>query len=253
MSNGDHYSRLDPSRAIQRGKSAAGTAGGLLDSADPQVVETTISPFHCLYQDALWFHTQSHLRLPRSESESSRLARAALLLYLESAEALLHQAAVELARPEHVHLIADPHRPMPLGEAWALLPMIVAEERPPALDLKTAPWPQFAELVALRTSWAYPGPPEARKAYYIASPDGSSFDPIPPEQLPMVADLEMTQLRYPRTGLPQDPYALRPQHLDTAKQVLDQAMGVLDRRLGGALTKNGRHRREPVRILHASR
>ena len=55
------------------------------------VIETVFSPFHCLYQDALFFHTQS--RLARSDSESSRLARAALLLYVSSAEALVHQAA----------------------------------------------------------------------------------------------------------------------------------------------------------------
>ena len=61
------------------------------------VIETVFSPFHCLYQDALYFHTQS--RLARSESEASRLARAALLLYVSSAEALVHQAAEELGRP----------------------------------------------------------------------------------------------------------------------------------------------------------
>src|SRR5271154_7058508 len=67
--------------------------------ADPRwVIETLVCPFHCLYQDALSFHTQS--RLARSESEASRIARAALLLYVSSAEALVHQAAVELGRPE---------------------------------------------------------------------------------------------------------------------------------------------------------
>ena len=44
------------------------------------VIETVVCPFHCLYQDALSFHTQS--RLARSESEASRTARAALLLYV---------------------------------------------------------------------------------------------------------------------------------------------------------------------------
>ena len=62
------------------------------------MIETVISPFHCLYQDALAFHTQS--RLARSDSEASRLARAAFLLYVSSAEALVHQAAAELGRPE---------------------------------------------------------------------------------------------------------------------------------------------------------
>lgn len=35
------------------------------DPAIPgQVIETIVSPFHCLYQDALWLHTQSHLLRP---------------------------------------------------------------------------------------------------------------------------------------------------------------------------------------------
>src|ERR1700722_19421622 len=88
------------------------------------VIETVVSPFHCLYQDALHFHTQSQLWLARSESESRRLARAALLLYVASAEALVHQAAAELGRPELANLVADPSRPLPLADAWRLLPAI---------------------------------------------------------------------------------------------------------------------------------
>src|SRR5690349_8456462 len=97
----------DPGPSAPR---AAGRESAVADrpahasAADPDgagwVIETTVSPFHCLYQDALDFHKQSHLRLPRSESEASRLARAAFLLYLASAEALVHQAAAELGRPE---------------------------------------------------------------------------------------------------------------------------------------------------------
>ena len=81
------------------------------------IIEIVISPFHCLYQDALSFHTQS--RLARSVSEASRLARAALLLYVSSAEALVHQAAEELGRPELKSLLADPSRPLPLYRSVA--------------------------------------------------------------------------------------------------------------------------------------
>ena len=135
-------------------------------AASGWVIETVVSPFHCLYQDALHFHTQSQLWLARSEGESSRLARAALLLYLASAEALVHQAAVELGRPELAKLAADPDRPLPLADAWRLLPAIVADVHAGPFDPSAPPWPQFAELLALRTSWAYPGPPATRRAYY---------------------------------------------------------------------------------------
>lgn len=235
-------------------RNGAGPSAGRAVAESPgpgggTIVETTVSPFHCLYQDALWLHTQSHLRLPRSESEAGRLARASLVLYLQAAEALVHQAAVELGRPELAHLLSDPGRPLPLAEAWVLLPAIAAEEPPPAIDRERPPWPQFAELLALRDAWTYPGPPSSRRAYYAASADGSSFDPIDPRRAAPGLGLPGDRVCYPRTGLPRDPYALRPSHLDTARGVLDQAIAALDRRLDGALTRDGRHRVEPTRVV----
>ena len=135
-----------------------------------RVIETVVSPFHCLYQDALYFHTQS--RLAQSEGEAARLARAALLLYVSSAEALVRQAAVELGRPELRGLLADPSRPLPLAEAWRLLPAIVAEPGVPTRTFvpESAPWPQFAELLMLETSWVYPGPPSVAPCLLSLNP-----------------------------------------------------------------------------------
>jgi hypothetical protein len=213
------------------------------------VIETVVSPFHCLYQDALHFHTQSHLWLPRSESEASRLARAALVLYLASAEALVHQAAEELGRPELAAIVADPERPLPLGDAWKLLPAIACGGPAGAFDPETPPWPQFTELLALRTAWAYPGPPSARRAYYRSPRRDADYEPLDPRQAPPGLALPLDRLVSPRTGLPRDPYALRPCHLDTARSVLDAAIEALDRRLGGALTREQRHRKEPIRLI----
>jgi hypothetical protein len=214
------------------------------------VIETVVSPFHCLYQDALHFHTQSQLWLGRSVSESSRLARAALLLYVASAEALVNQAAAELGRLEASGVVADSSRPMPIADAWQLLPTIVAGSAAGPFDPDAAPWPQFAELLALRTSWAYPGLPQERRAYYRAPYRGADYEPLEPRQVPPGLAVPADRLIYPRTGLPRDPYALRPKHLDTARGVLDAAIDALDRRLGGALTRDQRHRREPVRVVY---
>jgi hypothetical protein len=223
------------------------------DVVDPGwVIETVFSPFHCLYQDALYFHTQS--RLARSDSEASRLARSALLLYVSSAEALVHQAAEELGRLELRGLIADPSRPLPLSEAWRLLPAIAAEPGVPtgAFDPESPPWPQFTEILMLRTSWAYPGPASGRRAFYRSARRDGDYEPLQPHQIP--SGLQRTtppdRLAFPRTGLPRDPYALRPRHLDTARGILDAAIEALDRRMAGALTKGQRHRREPVRVVH---
>lgn len=221
--------------------------------ADPGwVIETVYSPFHCLYQDALSFHTQS--RLARSDADASRLARAALLLYVSAAEALVHQAAEELGRHELRRLIADPSRPLPLEEAWRLLPAIVDEPGAPTgpFDPEAPPWPQFAELLALRSSWAYPGPAAGRRAYYRSPRRDGDYEPLQPHQVPEVLARSVApdRLTFPRTGLPRDPYALRPRHLDTARGILDSAIEALDRRMGGSLTSGQRHRREPVRLVH---
>lgn len=254
----------EPGVGATRGPDAAGrgrpTTPGNGRGAGPQpnppvtatgwVIETVVSPFHCLYQDALHFHTQSRLAAGRSESEASRLARAAFLLYLASAEALVHQAAVELGRPELIALIADPGRPLPTADAWRLLPAIVAEGPSGPFDPGSPPWPQFAELLALRTSWAYPGPAPERRAYYRSARRDGDYEPLQPHQAPPVAGVTADRLNYPRTGLPRDPYALRPRHLDTARGVLDAAIDALDRRLAGALTREHRHRREPIRLVH---
>lgn len=234
--------RFGPEPAVaERGHEAAEVPGW--------VIETVVSPFHCLYQDALHFHTQSQLRLPHSVTEASRLARGALLLYIGSAEALVHQAAVELGRPELAALVADPERPLPLEDVWRLLPVILGAPGGSAHDAESPPWPQFAELLALRTSWAYPGPAPARRAYYRSARKDAAYEPLEPHQaagLPIAAG----SLTLPRTGLPRDPYALRPQHLATARAVLDAAIEALDRRVGGALTRDQRHRKEPVRVIH---
>jgi len=216
------------------------------------VIETVVSPFHCLYQDALYFHTQS--RLARSESEASRLARAALLLYVSSAEALVHQAAIELGRPELRGTLVDPNRPSPLLEAWRLLPAMAAERRAVVapFDPESPPWPQFAELVSLRSSWKYPGPAAERRAYYRSTRRDGDYEPLEPHEVPASLRSIATpgRLAFPRTGLPRDPYALRPRHLDTTRGILDAAIDALDRRMGGSLTRDLRHRREPVRIVH---
>jgi len=213
------------------------------------ILVTEFCPFHCLYQDALDFHSQSRLMLARSESASSRLARAALLLYVASAEALIHQAAADLARPDLARVVADPSRPLPTLDAWRLLPAIVGSSGIGSVGLDHPPWPQFAELLTLQNSWTYPGPPSNRRAYYQASRSGTDFEPLQPHQIRPGLGITSESLNYPKTGLPRDPYALRPHHLDTARGVLDAAIVAIDRRLDGALTRENRHRREPTRLL----
>jgi hypothetical protein len=233
--------------------STAPTAPSRADAAGAlgaELIETVVSPFHCLYQDGLWFHTQSQLRASRSESEASRLARGAFLSYIAAAEALAHQAAAELGRPDVGRLACDPGRPLPLAEVWRLLPSLCDEGEAGFFDPALPPWPQFEELLELHHSWRFPGAPHDRRAYYRPGPDGG-FEPVEAHQVPPAPGIEPSGLFLPRTGLPRDPYALRPRHLDTARAVLDAAVAALDRRMAGALTRDARHRREPLRKVAA--
>lgn len=233
--------------------SPSGRAGSVANRTVDAVVETIVSPFHCLYQDALFLHTLSHRRMAvPNPSEAGRFARAALLLYLDATEALFHQAALELARPELSALLRDPSRCVPLQDAWRLLAAISVEGLGCSGNLDSAPWPQFVELLALRTAWLYPGPAADRAAYYQSNGADGSFEPLEPHRIPRGFALSADRLHLPKTGLPRDPYALRPQHVDTARGVIDAAIDNLDRRLGGALTRGGRHRKEPARIVFSN-
>jgi hypothetical protein len=218
--------------------------------ASAWIIETVVSPFHCLYQDALEFHQQSHLRLVHSEGEASRLARAAFLLYLSSAEALLHQAVTDLVRPALARHLTAANRPVSLPELCRLLPQIVGEPVAGSIDLNQPPWLQFAELCTLRVTWVFPGGAGERRAYYRSAGGESSFDPLQPHEVPSELGLHPSELRLPRTGLPRDPYALRPFHVDAVRGILDAVIEALDRAMGGRLTLDGRHRREPVRVVH---
>ena len=239
MRNGDSVPAAP--RRSNRGDSAGGSAivdapkpSSLRPQADTPVIMTEVSPFHCLYSDALDFHSQS---------------RQMILLYIEAVESLIHQAAVELGRPDLAPLVGDATRPLPLADAWKLLPAIVADGSV-ASDPEAPPWPQFAELLTLRASWSYPGAAHKRVAYYRAAYPGADFEPLQPHQIPPGLAITADTLLYPRTGLPRDPYALRPHHLDTARSVIDAAITAIDRRIAGALTRGNRHRREPVRQVH---
>ena len=241
---------MNDGRSAGPGRNGTATAVG---GGSGMILETVVSPFHCLYQDALEFHKQSHLRRPRSESEASRLARAALVLYVAAAESLVHQAAAELGRPELARLVGDPSATVALARRLAAAAGVGGGARRTArATRKRGPGRSSRSCWPCGSDWSYPGPEADRRAYDrlgAGADDCGEFEPLEPHEVPPGLDLPPERLVYPRTGLPRDPYALRPHHLDTARGVLDAAIAALDRLLDGALTRNGRHRREPVRVV----
>ena len=216
------------------------------------VIETVVSPFHCLYQDALHFHTQS--RLAQSEGEAARLARAALLLYICSAEALVRQAAVELGRPELQGLARRSQPPVASGRGLAAL----ARDRCRARRAHAFVRPRISPLAPVcraanaRDLLGLPGPRSESSGLLPVVSEGRGVRAHGAASCAgaLRRVLRTETLTFPRTGLPRDPYAFRPRHLDTARGILDAAVEALDRRMGGILCLGQRHRREPVRVVY---
>ena len=163
------------------------------------VIETVVSPFHCLYQDALHFHTQSQPGAVGGRGEPAGTGGAAALL--SSAEALVHQAAVELGRPELAELAADPPPPAP-GRCLAA----PARDRGrPGVHPPYDPGPPLAPVrraAGARTSWAYPGPPRP-DGPITARPGGRGYEPLEPHQVPPALAVPPTERSpYPAPACP---------------------------------------------------
>ena len=253
----DDQARGEPAPSAVRDQDQARDSGvavlaGEQGADTGSVIETVVCPFHCLYQDALSFHTQS--RLARSESEASRIARAALLLYVSSAEALVHQAALELGRAELRGMLVDPDRPISLFEAWRVLPAIAAEPGTYGTPVRSrgAPVAAVRRAALAQKLVGLPGPARRASAFTDRTAATAITNHCKPHEVPegLRQAAVTSRLAFPRTGLPRDPYALRPHHLDAARGILDAAIEALDRRMAGALTRGQRHRREPVRVVY---
>ena len=163
------------------------------------LIVTEVSPFHCLYQDALEFHSQSRLMLARSESGSSRLARAALLLYGRLGRVpgpsggRRSWAGLSLPR-----CWPTPSRPLPLEDAWRLLPAIAGQGATASGDPSAPPW------AAVRRAARAPDPPgripvrrSIAEPYYRAPRPDADFEPLQPHQIPAGAAVTAGDLLYP--------------------------------------------------------
>ena len=197
-----------------------------------------------------WNFTPGATSRDRSEAEASRFARASLMLYLASAEALVHQAAAELGHPDLARLVCDPHRPLPLADAWGLLPAVMPGIRSPSTTPAPRPGPSSPN------SWpcAPPGPTPAANRPAALLPPAPRFgrlraprtSPGPARPGPLARPPRLPPHRItPRPLRPPPPTPRHhPQHPRLRHRRPQQTAG-------WSLTRNGRHRREPVRVLSA--
>ena len=92
------------------------------------------------------------------------------------------------------------------GRGVAPLPALVNDGPASPMQPEQPPWPQFAELLALRDAWAYPGGVRGGRItdrHAKTRPMNRCFSIKCPRRSAC-----SHQFTYPRTGLPRDPYAL---------------------------------------------
>jgi len=152
-------------------------------------------------------------------------------------------------RPELTTLIADPARPLPLADAWRLLPAIVAEgsagvgrcRDTPLAPVRRAPVP--ANLLDLSRT----GP--RAPAYYRSPPRDGPTSPSSLTRSPRACPS-----RPRRSSIPDRPpprpvraAAAAPRHRPRGPRCGDRRPRPPPR---GALTRDHRHRKEPVRVVY---
>ena len=102
-------------------------------------------------------------------------------------------------------LVADPGRPLPLADAWRLLPAIVAEGPAGPFDPESPPWPQFAELLRPARVLGLPRPAaEPQGATTARARRDGDYEPLQPHQVPAASASPPTGC-LPRDGPPARP------------------------------------------------
>jgi hypothetical protein len=76
------------------------------------------------------------------------------------------------------------------------------------------------------------------------------MDPLPWNRIPEDPGIDENQLVHRQTRIPRDPYSLRPEHLVTVKQVVDDMVRELDRLLGGRISKDNWAQTDQMKLIY---
>jgi hypothetical protein len=123
-----------------------------------------------------------------------------------------------------------------LPDKWLMLPLVVpAQGDPSSFQVDRYPWSHFAELVKLRNDFVHP---KHNRRGYLRQLTPSTMEPLNASDVPPDSAIEEKELAYPQTRVPRDPHAVRLQHVEIVKKVVDDIIAELDRLLGGRLTRD---------------
>ena len=208
------------------------------------VFKNYVNSFYYLYQDAEYFHEQA--RLSNSGISGVRAARTSLLLYILSLEGLINRALEQfLPEPQRQFFLEREER-FSLEDKWQLLPLIAGGGGARTFDKSRQGWARFTELIRIRNEFVHPK--HNRPAYYEALTT-TTWRPLSWKSLPDGLPVKVTDLIYRQTQIPKDPYAVRVEHVDTAKAAVDAIVAELDTLLGGRITAGNWHHSDGMGLI----
>jgi hypothetical protein len=208
------------------------------------IFRSFVNSFAYLYQDAEYFHQVADRPELANSFEQVRLCRTALLLYIFSLEGLINRALDHFI-PQHLRdFIMEREDRFRIEEKWLLLPLLVSEKE--TFDKSKYPWSHFSELVSIRNDFVHPK--HDRPAYYKAI-TSHEWTALKWNEIPKGSKIKESEVVYRQTRIPRDPYALRPEHMDTVKKIVDDTVAELDRLLGGKITENNWFRSDQMTLI----
>lgn len=209
--------------------------------------QTVINSFHYLYGDAEHLHQLAKSSPLAQDFQRVRLCRTALLLYILSLEALINRAMNHFLPERFRQFMLDREEKFSVEDKWSLLALLSGDPSLPGINKATYPLSHFAELVRIRNDYVHPK--HDRHAYYKAITT-HRFDHLDWKELPEGPGIKENDLLYRQTLIPKDPYEILPEHVDKAKNIVDDSIKELDRLLGGKLLKDNWLRSDQLPLVY---
>lgn len=209
------------------------------------ILQSFVNSFAYLYGDAEYLYYVA--KTNEKNFETVQLCRTALLLYILSLEGLINRA-LDHFLPEHIHdFVVEREEKFRLEDKWLLLPLLATEEQKAQFDKSNYPWSHFAELVRIRNDFVHPK--HDRPAYYRAIAS-HNWTPLSWKEIPRKSGIKETELVYRQTQIPKDPYAVRLNHIETAKRVVDDTIAELDKLLDGKISKDNWLKSDQMELIY---
>ncbi|ACL70128.1 hypothetical protein [Halothermothrix orenii] len=211
------------------------------------IFESFVNSFHYLYQDALFFQEQAENSNNKNSFDHTRFCRTALLLYIFSLEGLINRV-MDHFLPEYIKsFIMRREQKFSIEDKWELVPLLCSKNKKMSFDKSSYPWSHFSELIRLRNDFVHPK--HNRSVYYKAKTYGE-WIPLSWKDIPEKLEVKEKDIIYRQTQIPKDPYAIRVEHVKTAKKVVDDIVNKLDEYLDGKLTKENWIHNDKMKLVY---